>query len=79
MKIVWWNPNKIASRGVSLVKTGWLEMEDQVQFFYRSASGPGIFGTVLELLVNRKARCIGSRECLTSIHHSYSFFRRTQP
>ncbi len=55
MKIVWRNPNKQASRAVSVVKTGRLEMEHQVQLFYRSAWGPGIFGTEFEVRVNRKS------------------------
>jgi len=54
MKIVWRNPNKIASSSVSIVKTGRLETENRVQLFYCSASGPGIFGTQFEVWVNRK-------------------------
>ncbi len=54
MKIIWRNPNKIDSKGVSLVKTGRLETEDQLQLFYRSSLGSGILGTDFELRVNRK-------------------------
>lgn len=54
MKIVWRNPNRLAFKGVSIVKIGRLETEDGVQLLYRSASGAGIFGTEFELRVNRK-------------------------
>jgi hypothetical protein len=53
MKIIWHNPKKITSKGASIVKTGWLETEDDLQFFYRSTHGPGILGTMFELRVNR--------------------------
>ena len=51
MKIVWRNQKKIASRPVSIESIGSFEEAGQVQRFYRSSSGVGIFGTRFELLV----------------------------
>jgi len=54
MEIVWWNPDKIACKGVSIIKTGRVETESSVYLFYRNASGQGTLGPEFELRINRK-------------------------
>ena len=55
MKIVWRNPNPINRTSFSIVKTLAVEKPDELRMFYRSSRGPGAFGTIFELLVNRDA------------------------
>jgi hypothetical protein len=53
MEIVWRNPNRMAPKRISVVKTGRVEAEDSVQLFYSCSSGLGVLRTDFELLVNR--------------------------
>jgi hypothetical protein len=55
MKIVWRNPTPINRMSLSIVKTSAVEQPDELRVFYRSSRGPGAFGTIFELLVNRDA------------------------
>lgn len=55
MKIVWRNPNSINRTSFSIVKTLAMEQPDELRVFYRSSRGPGVLGTIFELLVNRDA------------------------
>jgi hypothetical protein len=55
MKIVWRNPNSIKRTSFSIVKTLAVEQPAELRVFYRSSRGPGAFGTIFELLVNRDA------------------------
>lgn len=66
MKIVWRNPNRIATKKTSIVRTGRVDAANLVQLFYRSSSGLGILGTHYELLVNRSGR----------LHRPRGFIRR---
>jgi hypothetical protein len=57
MKIIWRNQKRVARKPVSIESIGILEEPGQVQRFYRSSSGVGIFGTRFELLVtSRKSK-----------------------
>jgi hypothetical protein len=53
MKIVWRNPNKTTPGKVFIIRTSRLEVDGQVQQFYRCSSGPSIIGIEFELRVNR--------------------------
>jgi hypothetical protein len=53
MKIVWRNPNSIDRTSFLTVKTLAVEQPDELRVFYRSSRGPGAFGNIFELLVNR--------------------------
>lgn len=54
MKIVWRNQKRVARKAVCVVSIGSLEGPGQVQRFYRSSSGVGIFGTKFELLLTSR-------------------------
>ena len=55
MKIVWRNPNLIDRTPFSIVKTLAVEQPDELRVFYCSSRGPGVLGTLFEVLVNRDA------------------------
>jgi hypothetical protein len=55
MKIVWRNPNSIDRTSFLIVKRLAVGQPDKLRVFYRSCRGPGAFGTIFELLVNRDA------------------------
>ena len=55
MKIVWRNRNPINRTSFSIVKTLAVEQPDELRVFYRSSRGPGVLGTLFELLTNRNA------------------------
>jgi hypothetical protein len=55
MKIVWRNPSPINRTSFSIVKTLAVQHPGELLVFYRSSRGPGAFGTMFELLVNRDA------------------------
>jgi hypothetical protein len=55
MKIVWRNPNSIDRAASLIVKRLAVGQPDELRVFYRSRRGPGAFGIMFELLVNRDA------------------------
>lgn len=54
MKIVWRNPNPIDSKRPSIARTASVEQAGNLLVFYRSSSGLGALGTILELVVYRR-------------------------